>query len=432
MIRRKLLLVFLITALVSSFAFASGQKEATAVSNQKVSIWSFNLTNDALKEIQAVVIKNFMDENPNITVEWQNIPYAGYREKLLTAAAGSSLPDIFIDGYNMLGTYQGAGIIQNMTEYVSSWDGWDEIQSSLRDLTVYEGNNYGFPFRTKVYPVLINTKIFEEVGLDPNNPPETWAEAIAAAKKMLVVKNGVVTRMGSSGFVNAATLSRGFDMFVQQDGGDFLLADGTPAFNDQHGLNALKFLVDLYHTQWPSGTAPLDESSMDAFVAGKSGMAVLSSYDAVQTALQTGNKDFHSFAKVIAPFRSGNPGDKPVSFFDGDMLFMSSKSPSKDAAWKFIQYFYQPENFMVYVKANKAIPIYDSVLKSDYMNDNPLLKDLMTMQQYGGKLASSSAYRSARNYLADEIEKSISAGQDLKKTLDIAESRWLREIEDLK
>lgn len=431
MVKRKLMLVLLIAVLVTSFVFATGSKESSSDS-KKVTIWSFNLSNDALKEVQSVIIADYKVENPNVTVEWQNIPYTGYREKLLTAAAGDSLPDVFIDGYNMLGTYQGAGIIENMQDYVSDWDRWEEIQASLRALTLFEGDSYGLPFRTKVYPVLINTKLFEENGLDPDNPPETWSEALAAAKKILRVENGVVTTMGSSGFKNTAALTRGFDLFVQQDGGNFLLEDGTPAFNDQHGLNALDYLKKLFNTQKPKGTAPLDETSVDAFVAGKSGIAVMSSYDAVQSALQTGSKDFNSFAKVIAPFRSDNPSGKPVSFFDGDMLYVSKKSPNKDAAWDFIKYFYEPDNFMTYVVANKVIPIYDSLMDSDYMNANPLLQDIMKMQQYGGKLASSAAYLSARNYLADEMEKTIEADQALQKTLDVSESRWLRSIEDLK
>jgi multiple sugar transport system substrate-binding protein len=317
-------------------------------------------------------------------VNWQNIPYDGYREKLLTAAAGQSLPDIFIDGYNMVGTYHSDGIIEDLTDKAENWSRWNEIDSSLTDLTYYDKKCYGLPFRTKVYPVVINTEIFKECGLDPDNPPETWSEALAAANKILKVENGVVTRMGSSGFTNTSDLTRGFDLFVQQDGGMFLNDDGTPAFNDVHGLHAVEFLDKLYRTQAPSGVAPLDESAVDAFIAGKSGMVVMRSYNSIETAFQTGNTKVAQFAKVIPPFKSDNVGGKPVSFFDGDMMYMSALSTHKDAAWDFMQYFYEPDVFMTYVQADKVVPIYQSQMDSDYMTSHPLLQGLMEMQKYGG------------------------------------------------
>ncbi len=433
MLKKKLLTTILLVALLSSVSlFASGSSEESSTKNKEINIWSFNLSTDALKVVKEDIISKYEAENPGVTVTWQNIPYSGYREKLLTAAAGESLPDIFIDGYNMVGTYYSAGIIEDLTDKAENWSLWNEIDSSLTDLTYYEGDCYGLPFRTKVYPVIINTKIFKECGLDPENPPTTWSEAIEAGKKMLKVENGVVTRMGASGFRNASSVVRAFDLFVQQDGGNFLNEDGTPGFNDEHGLNAMKFLDDLYRVQLPEGAIALDESAVDAFVAGKAGMAVAGSYDAVQTALQTGNQEMREFTKVIPPFKSDNASGKQVSFFDGDMMYVSSASDNKDEAWDFITYFYQPDVFMQYVVANNVIPIYASQLDSQYMEEHPLLQGIMEMQKYGGSLAATPAYRSARSYLTDEIYKSIESGQSYQDTLDQSEKMWLREIEDLK
>jgi ABC-type glycerol-3-phosphate transport system substrate-binding protein len=238
--------------------------------------------------------------------------------------------------------------------------------------------------------------------------------------------------MGSSGFRTTSAFMRAFDLFVQQDGGSFLNEDGTPAFNNQHGINALEYLNKLYRTQAPAGAAPLDESAIDAFIAGKSGMAIMGSYDAVATALQTGNTEMQKFTKVIPPFKGNNSDGKPVSFFDGDMMFMSALSKHKQAAWDFIKYFYEPEVFMTYVEANKVVPIYRSQMNSEYMQSHPLLQGIMEMQKYGGTLAATPAYRSARGYLADEIEKTIESGQSAQKSLDNAEKAWLREIKDLK
>jgi ABC-type glycerol-3-phosphate transport system substrate-binding protein len=428
---KKVVLVLLVLGMMISPIFAAGSKEATA-KEETVVIWSFGVSVDALDTIKETIIKDFNANNPNITVDWQYIPYEGFREKLLTAAAGSVLPDIFIDGFNMLGSYHSAGIITPIDDRIAEWDGYLDIQKSVRDLTYYQGEYYGLPFRTKVYPMLINIELFEAAGLDPDNPPETWTEVLEVGKKILKVENGRVITAGITGLENKSALIRAYDLFVQQDGGDFLNEDGTPGFNDQHGLNALKFITDLYKMAAPDSAARIEAATGTVFTMGKSGIDLMQSYDSIEYMLQAGDTEMQSKTRVVAPLESGGPDGKKVCFFDGDMMFIASTSDKKDAAWEFMKYFYEPENFLIYAEANKCIPIYDSLMDSDYMNANPLLQQLMAVQHYGGKLAATPAYRSARNFLGDQIERSILAGQSFQETLDKAEVNWLKEIEDLK
>jgi len=428
---KKIIIATLILSLVTMCVFATGETEKKG-ENEEVLVWSFSLSPEALSVVQSEVIDAFQESNPGITVNWQNIPYAGFREKLLTAAAGGVLPDIFIDGCNMLGTYQNAGIIADLSSNVEAWADWTDMPLALRNLTYFDGKCYGLPFRTQVNAVIINTKIFKECGLDPDNPPQTWSEALAAGEKMLKVKDGAVVQAGVSGFTDWAAVVRCFDMFIHQDGGDFLNEDGTPAFNDEHGIKALDFCKKMYQLQEPEGVAPIDDTSILPFVAGKSGMSIMQCYISIQNAYRTGNKDFLSFAKVIPPFRSDSENGKQVCEFAGDMMYLTSSSNKKEAAWKFIQYFYEPDNFMIYAKANGAIPIYDSQMDNEYMQQHPLLQDLMKMQMYGGPVAATPAYRAARAYLADEMEKAIYKGQSYEETLANSENAWLREIEDMK
>lgn len=426
---KKLLSILLILMSLPVLAFANGEKESE---QKEVTIWSFNLSPDALAEVQDKIIDVYQENNPEVIINWQNIPYAGYREKLLTSAAGSALPDIFIDGFNMVGVYENAGIIEDLTDDLDSFDFWDKFTPSVVDLAKVGDKVYGVPFRLKVYPTIINTAIFEEVGLDPENPPVTWDDMLAAAKKIFKAENGSVVRAGASNFYNQASMARTFDILVQQDGGQLLDEEGNPAFNDEHGMNALKFLIELYNVEKPVGLAPIDETVNRVFVLGKAGISTTNSYDSIQSALQTGEEDIIAKTKVVMPMKSNNPSGKPVAMFDGDMAYISSTTSVKAEALDFINYFYQPDNLLVYLKANKCVPFYAEHLDSEYMNELPVYKDLYRFQEYGGVLAKTAAYRAARGYLCEEIEKAIYEGQGLQETLDKAESRWLQEIEDMK
>ena len=426
---KKLLSILLILMSLPVLAFANGEKESE---QKEVTIWSFNLSPDALAEVQDKIINVYQEDHPEVMINWQNIPYAGYREKLLTSAAGSALPDIFIDGFNMVGVYENAGIIEDLSDDLDNFDFWDEFTPSVVDLAKVGDKVYGVPFRLKVYPTIINTEIFEEVGLDPNDPPTTWDDMLYAAKKIFKAENGSVVRAGASNFYNQASMARTFDLLVQQDGGQLLDEDGYPAFNDEHGMNALKFLIELYNVEKPVGLAPIDETVNRVFVLGKAGISSTNSYDSIQSALQTGEDEIIAKTKVVMPMRSNNPSGKNVAMFDGDMAYLSSTSPVKAEALDFINYFYQPDNLIIYLKANKCVPFYAEHLNSSYMDEIPVYKELYKLQEYGGVLAKTAAYRAARGYLTEEIEKAIYEGQDLQETLDKAESRWLQEIEDMK
>jgi ABC-type glycerol-3-phosphate transport system substrate-binding protein len=426
---KKLLPILLIFMLLPSLAFANGEKESAT---KEVNIWSFNLSPEALAEVQDNVIASYQEMHPEVTINWQNIPYAGYREKLLTSAAGSALPDVFIDGFNMVGVYENAGIIEDLSNDIEMFDFWSEFTPSVVDLAKVGDKVYGIPFRLKVYPTIINTELFEQAGLDPENPPTTWDDVLAAGKKIFKAENGSVVTAGASNFYNQASMARTFDLLVQQDGGQLLDEDGNPAFNDEHGMNALKFLIELYNIEKPVGLAPIDETVNRVFVLGKAGMSSLNSYDSIQSALQTGEEDIIAKTKVVMPMRSNNPTGKNVAMFDGDMAYVSSSSDVKAEALDFLDYFYQPDNLIIYLKANKCVPFYAEHLDSAYMDENPLYKDLYKLQEYGGVLAKTAAYRAARGYLTEEIEKAIYDGQGLQETLDKAESRWLQEIEDMK
>jgi len=76
MLRKKALTALLLIALVGVSLFAQGAAENTS-SDKKVSIWSFNLSTDALTVVQNEIIPKYEAMHPGVSVEWQNITYNG-------------------------------------------------------------------------------------------------------------------------------------------------------------------------------------------------------------------------------------------------------------------------------------------------------------------------------------------------------------------
>ena len=55
---------------------------------------------------------------------------------------------------------------------------------AMMDLGKFNSKQYLIPLGTSTPIMLLNKDLFAQVGLDPDNPPKSWAEAEAAAQKL--------------------------------------------------------------------------------------------------------------------------------------------------------------------------------------------------------------------------------------------------------
>ena len=119
-------------------------------------------------------------------VEVVNIPYQGYEAKYLSAFMGRSGAPDFFNGM----THQWCGqydFCDKMPSELAKL--WDE---NLPKYMVPEGNwqgiRYGIPLEHGNFQMMyINVDMFKKAGLNPDNPPKTFDEWLAAMKKLTVL-----------------------------------------------------------------------------------------------------------------------------------------------------------------------------------------------------------------------------------------------------
>lgn len=70
----------------------------------------------------------------------------------------------------------------------------EDIEPALRNYYTYDGKMVCIPFNPSTPIMYYNKTAFEEAGLDPNNPPTTFAEIIAIADKLTVKEGNRTTR----------------------------------------------------------------------------------------------------------------------------------------------------------------------------------------------------------------------------------------------
>lgn len=137
-----------------------------------------------------------------------------------------------------------------------------------------DNKTWGIPFQRSTVVMYWNKEAFNEVGLDPNQPPQNWLELVSMGEKLTQRdSNGNVERWGiqvpSSGFPYWL-----FQGFSTQNGAILANAEGTAVnFDDVEVIEALQYWVDLSqkHKIHPPGVVQWGTTPAD-FMQGKAAM----------------------------------------------------------------------------------------------------------------------------------------------------------------
>ncbi len=190
------------------------------------------------------LISQFNEEYPNVTIDYQSVPFGDAQNNFKTAAeAGSGAPDILRAEVAWVPEFASLGYLFALDGTALLEDADDYFETPLSS-NVFNGQTYGVPQVTDALSLLYNKSLFEEAGLDPENPPQTWDEVQTAAEAL----EGV----GADGiFINAG----GYFLlpFIYGEGGDMVDVDSEAiVVNSEANVTGIGIAQDLVE----SGAAP--------------------------------------------------------------------------------------------------------------------------------------------------------------------------------
>jgi ABC-type glycerol-3-phosphate transport system substrate-binding protein len=277
-------------------------------------------------------IVEFNEANPDITVVGQSYEdYASIIEGLQRAAAGENLPGIATIAYGYDQYIVNSGLTVTLEDYLGE-EGeafLDDFFPSLIEVTTFDGKVYGVPLALSVAEIFYHSDLFEQAGLDPNNPPSTWEEFLAAART-------INEELGIFGATFALDDPWIFETAVRSNGGDFLSADGKTATLDSDV--AVATLSD-----WAAGV--MDGSilynadffeTLQTFGAGQVAMFAVSSYGTLYY------KEVLPLAMAMQwPAGEGFTIKSPAG---GNSLYVfGNNDREREAAAKFVVYLNNPD-----------------------------------------------------------------------------------------
>lgn len=373
------------------------------------------------------LIKEFNDSHPDIVA----VPvYTGsYDETLIKTRAAIKAgkpPAAVIMSANFLTDLAIEKEIQPFDDLIkASGKTNDEFMSqfftALHGNAVIDRKVYGAPFHNSTPLLYYNIDQFKEVGLDPNNPPRTWQDLIAAARKLTKREGDRVTRWGimmpsnydyGGWILQALTMSNGGLWFNPDYGGEVYY--DTPSM-----LGALTLWSDLVnkHKVHPAGEQKGPGVST-AFLAGQSSMMLLSTGSL--THIRSNAKFAYGVAFVPMNVRNAVPIGgaslvQPVGLDDarrkaGWTLINWLTSPEKSGWWSRATGYFAP---------NKAA--YDLPEMKEFMAKNPDAKIAIEQLTYAKPWFATYKTVAVRKAIEDELQAVVSGKKTPKEALVTAQ-----------
>ncbi|MGW4795755.1 extracellular solute-binding protein [Nonomuraea sp. NPDC004297] len=214
----------------------------------------------------------FTKEHPGVTVKSTDQQPCFDPKTFGPKLAGGQMETAFVVPVTNYADVITKGQALDITSYTSEIKNWNDLRPDHKELVTKDGKVYGVPNVHYSVGLVYNRALFTKAGLDPENPPKTWAEVREAAKKIAGLGAGFV---GYGEYSGGNTGGWHFTQALYGRGGDILTPDNKQAaFNSAEGKAVLQTLHDMRWVDDSMGTKLLVgwESLMVAMGSGKVGM----------------------------------------------------------------------------------------------------------------------------------------------------------------
>jgi multiple sugar transport system substrate-binding protein len=326
-----------------------------------VHFWARQATDGPAKALVAA----FNATHKNLKVVLHLTPPNDDTSQLATAIRAGSVPDVV--GLNDIDVpeFSHQNALMNLTKYIDALPYKTSLSPGHLKLATYNGQDYGLPYLADLSVLWYNKKLFKEAGLNPDDPPTSYAEIVSDAKKITALGHGIY---GFS-FAGDCQGCLGFTMLPS------LWAAGQHMINGPLGNQTvnvandapLKTMLEAYHTMWAGHMTPVADQTQNGltwgadFEAGKVG--ILPGDYGFATKL-TNQAEF-----ADAPLPAVNGGN--YSTFDGgDDFVIPAGAPNASGAWEFIKWALEPQQQAKYPSEGMT-PIRTDVLTPAFAKTNP-------------------------------------------------------------
>ena len=374
-------------------------------------------------------------ELTGIKVNWGEVPYGSFQQKLMTeATSASGKYDLFAytDAW-------GAGLNNYMVPLE------DKIQDvpHLKDMAAYPEayvracmgvNNehlYGIPLRGHPFMFFYRTDIYEELGLEV---PETWSEmednfaTIKEEKEIWPVSAYYGINAGQNLFL--------WEAYLWSNGGDIFDENYKPIFNNKAGIEATERYLSLLEEGYtrPGSTSYNEQEANEEMIQARSAtfMGWWWMYSRLIDCERTAPEVCENIGFAPPPKWEGK--GSPATYAHVWPIGINKYSDASEAAWEYLKWLHHP-SVSKDIVTDKSNPAFNTnvAVRMDVLTDPEVNEANNGLPQIGAKILENAR---TQPIIPEWLEvmgvlevaiNDIATGKPVKATLDTAAA----DVEDI-
>ena len=419
---KKFFIVFLVSLLVLTSAFAGGQEESSKTATSEtvdatqyevtapITITWWHALENQYTPLVDEIVDGFNNSQDMVTVEAEYIGnYATVNESLVAAqAAGSGLPGLVVANTPYVAQYGASGMCENLSPYIKATDfNIGDFGDGLIKASSYEGEQVSLPFLISTQVMYYNKAMAAEKGIEIPEKFDDMEEFLAKAAEFN--DDGTVKTWG--------TIIPGWDNWYFET---LFLNNGVKIVNDDTvttdlgDANSIKVTKEIGN--WINKDYAYFATGQDASSNMRSKFYNGEAFSVIHTSslYNTYVNNCKDFEVGMSWLPSGTTKNQEIG---GCVLLIPSKNDqqTKNAAWEFLQYLVSKDINMKWAEGTGYIPTRKSVLESEeginFLAKKPEFKCIFDNLDYINPRIQNPAWNQLasiwRNYLSEFYNEKI-------------------------
>ncbi|RAY12013.1 hypothetical protein DPM19_27075 [Actinomadura craniellae] len=345
-------------ALATAATACGGESTPEAESPAKLNVWMMGEGTPEQTKFLDGVEAEFRKKHPNTDVVIKYVPWPQVASTFQRAAAGGAGPDVTELGNTDVQSHIEQGNLADITEKMNGWAGVKTLSKTALTNDQSGGKTYAMPWYGGVRGIWYRTDWFQELGIQP---PKTWAELSAAAKKIQDEKD-------VPGISAPSDQTNGIVSFIWGAGGEVAVKEGdkwTGKLDQPQARTAIDFYAGLVTRDKVAPAKYIGKNELQGpqqdFAVGKLGMYIDGSW-AFKELKKTGAANATKWG--VFPIPSQNGGNAPV-LAGGSDLAVWNDSKAKDAAFEYMAILNDKKNAQAWADYSGFSSMHTDVKFSD-------------------------------------------------------------------
>jgi N,N'-diacetylchitobiose transport system substrate-binding protein len=404
--RRYLAVVAVAAALAIAGCSSSGGGSSNQPSGGSKTLTVWLMDGSAPNALVASLNSEFQAAHPGVTVNYQVQKWDGILDKLTTALASNTPPDVIEVGNTQAANFSSSGGLLDLTAKTGELGSQGWLQG-MTESGQWQGKQYAVPFYSANRFVIYRTDLFQKAGI--TKPPASIDEWIADGRKLAAANTA------NKNFMPLYLPGQNWYFLASQiwdNGGDLAVRNGDKwqgAVDTPQAQAGIKAYQDIYKamSKAPADTDEANPQQMEVFAKGNVAMMVGLTWE-MNGAIDA-NKSLKGKIGTF-PVPSRTPGQTAPVFLGGSDLAIPAGSKNQDLAYDWLKLMLSQKYQTQLSKQNGAIPATASIAKTTIGSD-PLLAAMVTSSA-NGKITpndkSWAAVEASPNPLKDLLTKVLS------------------------